>query len=305
MRARIATCSLLLLGACGGDSAVVAETTSAPTTVTAVTIVPATTTTTTVTSTSTSTSSALDLTRWDVASITDGDTFDVVTPAGIRSVRLIGINAPEGGECLARDAEDALRALIAGSRVVMESDVSDVDTFDRWLRYVYVDGVLVNEALVERGMAVANRYEPDTALADVLEAAQVRAQQAAVGMWAPDACGAVSAAPTVAIGTIRYDAPGNDNQNLNEEWIELVNHGSSVAELSGWGIKDESASHRYAFPDGFVVPAGSSLILHTGCGDDTAADLYWCNTGSAVWNNDGDTVFLLDSSGNVVETKSY
>jgi len=31
---------------------------------------------------------------------------------------------------------------------------------------------------------------------------------------------------------------------------------------------------------------------------------YCCN-GSAVWNNDGDTAFILDDAGNIVDSRSY
>jgi len=60
-------------------------------------------------------------------------------------------------------------------------------------------------------------------------------------MWAPDACG-TAATGEIAIGTIRYDADGNDNENLNDEWGEFTNPGSSVLDLTGWTVTDESAS---------------------------------------------------------------
>lgn len=40
-----------------------------------------------------------------------------------------------------------------------------------------------------------------------------------------------------------------------------------------------------------------------GCGTGTTTDLHWCDTGSAVWNNSGDTAFLLDPAGNVVDAR--
>lgn len=47
------------------------------------------------------------------------------------------------------------------------------------------------------------------------------------------------------------------------------------------------------------------MRLHTGCGTDAVGALYWCNTGSAVWDNAGDTVFLRDPAGNIAVSKSY
>jgi len=43
--------------------------------------------------------------------------------------------------------------------------------------------------------------------------------------------------------------------------------------------------------------------IHTGCGSASATDLFWCVSGSAVWNNDGDTAFLTDTRGNVADQR--
>lgn len=283
------------------EQATSATSSSVTTTSTTTTRVTTTTTTSTTTLPTTTAASAAGVT---VLSITDGDTMRVLVDGVNEPVRLIGINAPEGGECMAPEAATRLAELVGDGPVVLESDVSDRDQFDRLLRYVYAGGVFVNEALVREGLAIARRYEPDTARAPDLEAAQAEAEAAQVGMWAPDACG-TSATGTIEIGHIRYDADGNDNFNLNDEWVEFVNPGSSALDLTGWSVKDESASHRYPFPSGFSLGAGATVRLHTGCGEDNASSLYWCNQGSAVWNNGGDTVFVLDPSGNIVVSESY
>jgi hypothetical protein len=44
--------------------------------------------------------------------------------------------------------------------------------------------------------------------------------------------------------------------------------------------------------------------VHTGCGTDTTAGLYWCS-GGAIWNNSGDTAFLLDPNGNIHDRYGY
>jgi micrococcal nuclease len=112
-----------------------------------------------------------------VASITDGDTFRVILPDGSNEpVRLIGIDAPEPDEPRGPEARALLYSLINDRTVRLVPDVSDRDQFDRLLRYVYVDDLFVNEAMVDSGLADARRYEPDTAMAEVLEAAYRRAE---------------------------------------------------------------------------------------------------------------------------------
>lgn len=237
-------------------------------------------------------------------SITDGDTLRLLIDGVNEPVRLIGINAPEGGECLAAEAARRLGELVASGSITIRADQTDRDRFDRLLRYVYAEDTFVNEALVAEGLALAVRYEPDVAESDRLEAAQAVAESIGVGMWDPTACGAASNG-TIEVGEIHYDAAGNDNDNLNDEWVELINSGNAPVDLTGWSVKDESASHRYRFPHGFSLAEGQTVRLHTGCGQDAATSLYWCNQGSAVWNNSGDTVFVIDPNGNVVASESY
>lgn len=259
------------------------------------------------TTTSTGRASATDAPPADddatTVEVIDGDTI-VVELAGVRErLRIVGINAPERGECLADDAGRRLQELVAGREVELVPDRSDRDRFGRLLRYVEVDGADVGAELVRAGLALARRYPPDTARADEYDALQQGAEDAGVGLWAPDACGAVTTDANVVISAIRFDADGDDNENLNDEWVRITNQGASGADLTGWVLKDTSASHRYSFPRGFTLGGGESVTVRTGCGADTATDLHWCNEGSAVWNNSGDTAFLLDPVGNIVSSQ--
>lgn len=241
-----------------------------------------------------------------VIAVTDGDTIDIRREDGSRgTVRLIGVNAPERGECWEPEAAAVLAALIPlGTEVGMTPDVSDRDRFDRLLRYVWVGSMSVNEELIRRGAAIARRYPPDTALSARFEAAQSDARNDMVGLWGPDACGDASDAD-LRILELRHDAEGNDNENLNDEWIRVGNEGSTPVDLTGWGIKDESATNRFAFPSGLVLAPGDVVTVYSGCGDAIEASLYWCSAGSAIWNNDGDTAFLTDPSGNTHFSWTY
>jgi micrococcal nuclease len=103
-----------------------------------------------------------------VISITDGDTIKVLFRDEEYDVRYIGINTPEiphgdspGEEC-GMQATDANRALVAGQTVRLERDVSDKDGFGRFLRYVYIGDLMVNEMLVRAGWAEVVSYPPDT-----------------------------------------------------------------------------------------------------------------------------------------------
>ena len=62
-------------------------------------------------------------------------------------------------------ATAANAALVEGKTVFLEKDVSEVDQFDRLLRYVWVTKgtawTLVNLELVRQGVAFAKSYPPD------------------------------------------------------------------------------------------------------------------------------------------------
>ncbi len=238
--------------------------------------------------------------RATVTEVVDGDTLEVRLADGrVERLRLVGINTPEDGECLADEAARRLTVLVLGGRVRLVRDQSDRDQYGRLLRHVLVGGRSVGEVLVSEGLAFSRAYPPDTGQQVALDAAQGRAQAAGVGLWAPDSCGPLTAA-SIAVGRVRTNPPGDESQTPNEEWIEVINTGGRPVDLTGWGVQDESASHRYGFPAGFRLAPGAGVLLRTGCGRDTATDLHWCESGSAVWNNDGDTVFITDPSGNIV-----
>jgi hypothetical protein len=99
-----------------------------------------------------------------------------------------------------------------------------------------------------------------------------------------------------------WDADGNDNHNLNDEYICFQNHDALAANMTGW-VAHDAANKRYTFP-GFVLSPGAKVRLFTGSGPDGGEALYW-GQGNAVWNNDGDTATLLDATGELVDEYTY
>jgi micrococcal nuclease len=237
---------------------------------------------------------------WRSVRVVDGDTLEVSGPGGEMTVRVIGVNTPESGECFGDEATEVLAGLVAGADLVLVEDRSDVDRFGRALRYVETaEGVDVGAELVAGGFAIARRYPPDDARADVYADLQREAQREQRGLWAPDACGAGDGVGARIEVEMNADAPGDDGQNLNGEWVRFTNVGADPVDLDGWEVADESASNRYRFTDLRLGP-GADVTLFSGCGADDDANRHWCVSSSAVWNNSGDTVFLRDEQGNIV-----
>lgn len=235
----------------------------------------------------------------EVLDVSDGDSFVVKRADGNEArVRLLGVNAPEQGECLADDGRQALAELLDADEVVLERDVSDRDRFGRLLRYAFADGMFVNEELVARGLALAGSFEPDVAHQVELDAAEDAAQAAEVGLWNPNACGQ-AASTAVQIVRTEGDPPGPDDADLNGELIVLGNTGDEAVDLTGWVLRDSSSQNRFSFPTGFTLGPGDEVTIRTGVGQDSDDTLFW-GRNRPVWDNDGDTAFLLDPKGNVV-----
>ena len=244
---------------------------------------------------------------WAVSEVIAGDTIRVANGGVEEVVRLVGINTPEHDECWSDEATAALAEVLGTGPVRMERDVSDRDQFGRLLRYVMtLEEEDAGGLLIDGGHAIARAYPPDTARDAEYRERQLRAQEAGLGLWARDACGdpLASLDPTAIHLEVHADAAGDDSLNLNDEWVRITNQGEEPLDLEGWGLRDESSSHRYRFGP-LVLPPGESVTVRSGCGTDTDVDRYWCVSGSAIWNNGGDTAFLLDPVGNVVAQLGY
>lgn len=232
----------------------------------------------------------------------DGDSLVVAAADGSESeVRLLGINAPEHDECHGDLATIALEEMLTEQGVVLVADGADRDQYGRLLRQVYVDGTNVNLALVAAGHAVAVQTG-HSMQAEFLER-EDEAIDAALGMWAPDACGA-AAGGDIVIADFVADPPGADGANRNAEWVALANHGEEPVDLGGWILRDESTANRYQFATTAEIAPGATVRVHSGCGNDTEDDLYWCSE-NPVWSNGGDTIIVQDPAGTVTALTRY
>jgi micrococcal nuclease len=121
--------------------------------------------------------------EYRVLRVIDGDT--IVVEGGER-VRYLGVDAPEtqgSPECYGREATERNRQLVEGKRVRLEADRRDRDRYGRLLRWVWVDGTLVNEQLIREGYATVYRDEPAAKYMPQLLAAEAEARSRGAGLW--------------------------------------------------------------------------------------------------------------------------
>jgi hypothetical protein len=111
------------------------------------------------------------------------------------------------------------------------------------------------------------------------------------------------ASAAIKIKAIYFDPPGSDTGgNINQEFVVIENTGNNRVNLDGWRLRDR-AGHVYRFDD-FRLNDGARVRVHTGHGQDDNNDLYW-DSGSYIWNNDGDKATLRRDNGTVADTCRY
>lgn len=129
-----------------------------------------------------------------VISVTDGDTIRVSLNGSDVPVRLIGMDTPEIShpsepvQCFGPEAKKALEELVLNKEITLEKDVSDKDKYDRYLRYVWLGEVMVNEYMTQSGFAFASPYPPDTKYQNRINVGEQNAKTALKGLWSKTTC---------------------------------------------------------------------------------------------------------------------
>lgn len=121
-----------------------------------------------------------------VTRVIDGDTIEIQDG---RKIRYIGIDTPEtvdprkAVQCFGLEATNKNKELVNGKKVRIEKDVSETDKYGRFLRYVWVEDMFVNDYLVRQGYAQSYSYPPDIKYQDQFVQAQKEARENSRGLW--------------------------------------------------------------------------------------------------------------------------
>lgn len=232
-----------------------------------------------------------------VKRVYDGDT--VLLEDG-RTVRYLGVNAPEYQEPFYLKAKQLNESLVLGREVRLEFDQEKADGRDRLLAYVYVGHEMVNARLVQAGLAHAFFIGPNRKHNALLLRLQAEAQQRKDGIWS--ARGRVR---DLKITNVHPVDPTQDDRYPS--YVRIANLGTTTIRLTGYVLSSEEGQS-YLFPDVSVDP-GHTVIVSSGCaqdGVDARGQLvvHRCSKGP-VWDSNEDTAFLKDPSGSLVDTFHY
>lgn len=122
----------------------------------------------------------------------DGDTIAVMYNGSEQKVRFLLVDSPEtahprlGEQPFGQEAKEFTRSLVENAKKIeLEFDIGpNQDKYGRLLAYVYVDGKMIQEELLKKGLArVAYIYPPNTRYVDQFDVIQKKAQKEGVGIW--------------------------------------------------------------------------------------------------------------------------
>lgn len=122
----------------------------------------------------------------------DGDTIQATVNGKQQKIRLLMIDTPEmrhkehGIQPYAQDAMDyTVQLMESAKKIEAVYDVGpETDHYDRLLAYVFVDDVLLQESLLEKGLAAVRFiHKPNNTFEQELRNIQQNAQDAKLNIW--------------------------------------------------------------------------------------------------------------------------
>lgn len=201
----------------------------------------------------------------------DGDTLELEDG---RTIRLIGINTPEKNE---RGYEEAKSFLVLLENRSVEIEILGTEKYGRLLGEIYSPDS-VNREILEKGFAHTLLVD-DKHAKDFMEV-QKRAHDNEVGIWKRSKW----------YGCLKVEVKDK------EEYVEIED--SCNLDWKDWILKDET-TNKYVFKKDMP----SSFRVYSGDGIDNENKAYW-KRGNA-WNDDRDSVFILDNDELIVYYSSY
>lgn len=128
--------------------------------------------------------------RATVSNVVDGDTIDVIFENGLKDrVRLVLVDTPETKhpnkpvQPFGPEASDFTERTLLNQDVELELDIQERDRYGRLLAYVYIDEKMINEQLLENGLARVAVFPPNTKYVDKFRSIEQQAKKKQLGIW--------------------------------------------------------------------------------------------------------------------------
>ncbi|MDP3480383.1 MAG: thermonuclease family protein [Desulfoprunum sp.] len=117
-----------------------------------------------------------------VTRVIDGDSLAVENKGRAYQIRLWGIDSPEWGQSFSSEAKALCRDLVEGRTIEIQEKYRD--RFGRVVALVKIDGRVVNEEMIRRGMAWVHIRYCDEEICAVWRQREREARNRGLGLWA-------------------------------------------------------------------------------------------------------------------------
>jgi endonuclease YncB( thermonuclease family) len=150
--------------------------------------------------------------------------------------------------------------------------------------------------MLRRGLAVWLPNPDETAWNKTYSEIAQEAAAKKVGLWSTTECGAGPEAGAQLRLRVKWDADGNDHQNINGEWIDVINRSDTTpVDVGGWTIRVSDLRH-LVLPSSATIPAGGRIRIHMGQGT-PHDEHYYFGANHAFFGPDGEGAYLFDPQG--------
>lgn len=122
----------------------------------------------------------------------DGDTAEFIMDEETVKVRFLAVNTPEiahgsvAAEDFGNDASNFTCSLLENASVIeleQDNESDEYDKYGRYLAWVFVDDSLLQEDLIENGLAKVAYLYGDYKYTSILEEKEIIAQNNKIGLW--------------------------------------------------------------------------------------------------------------------------
>lgn len=250
--------------------------------------------------------------------VADGDTFRFIEDGTSEyvSVRLLGVNTPEirgfnnvhrdKDMCGGAEATEVLRSVLQpGSKVQLRSLSKESENRGRIQRFAFAWNPLteqydidVQAIIAQSGLAMWFTIKTEASLSYQYRVMIAQTQIEKKGIWNPEYCGPLEQPDANVSVIVNWDAAGNDNTDINGEFIIVRNTGDRDVDLTGWLLRDSSLTAWFYFPGGSVLAPNDFRVVHAGVGVNgtpNPRDLYM-NSETALFPNIAPGLFLGDGA---------
>lgn len=209
-----------------------------------------------------------------IGRVIDGDTLVLKDN---RTVRLLNINTPEKNVDGYEKAKKFL-AEFEGKQVSLE--ITGKDKYNRYLARIYSQDNYLNEEIVKLGLAT--KFLVDKNEIKLFASSEKQAIENEQGIWKKSQF---------------FGCIFSKIDEISE--IIVIENKCSPIDINQWTIRDESRKSLK-----LKGTLSNKLIVNSGKGINNQTDIFW-NSDTNIWNNDRDTLYILDEKGGIVYYEAY